>query len=110
MSPKVASSCDQSCASSGKTLAGEKPKAARTLLYGRGSRLALWSLGKLYTISTQRLCLVVLGSEINRRGPAVSRAAAKAAEEKRFSGQYTTAEVGRSSARLHKLGRGGPER
>jgi hypothetical protein len=82
MSPKVASSCDQSCASLGKTLAGEKPKAARTLLYGRGSRLVPRSPGKLCTILTQRLCLVVSVSETSRRGPVVTWAAAEAAEER----------------------------
>ncbi|KAJ0127256.1 hypothetical protein HZ326_29641 [Fusarium oxysporum f. sp. albedinis] len=72
----------------GKTLAGEKPKAARTLLCGRGSRLIPRSPGKLCTISTQRFCLVVSASETNCRSPVVFRAAAEAAERKRFSGQY----------------------
>lgn len=82
MSPKVAGSCDQSCASLGKTLAGEKPKAARTLLCGRGSRLVPRSPGKLCTVLTQRLCPVVSASETNRRGPVVVRAAAEAAEKR----------------------------
>ncbi|KAH7248444.1 hypothetical protein B0J15DRAFT_63274 [Fusarium solani] len=82
MSSKIARSCDQSCASSGKTLAGEKPKAARTLLYGRGSCLAPRSPGKLCTVLTERLCPVVSASETNRRGPVVIRAAAEAAEER----------------------------
>lgn len=40
------------------------------------------------------MCQVVSSSEMSRLGLVVFRAAAKAAEEKRFSGQYTIAEVG----------------
>ncbi|KAJ0129451.1 Uncharacterized protein HZ326_27455 [Fusarium oxysporum f. sp. albedinis] len=46
MSSQIASSSDLNRASLGKTLAGEKPKAARTLLYGRGSRLVPRSPGE----------------------------------------------------------------
>jgi hypothetical protein len=86
----------------GKTLAGENPKEARTLLCGRGSRLVPWSPGKLYTISTQRFCLVVSASETNCRSPVVFRAAAEAAKKKRFSGQYTTTEIGHAASELQK--------
>ncbi|RSL42749.1 hypothetical protein CEP54_015371 [Fusarium duplospermum] len=60
--------------SEAETLAGEKPGAARTLLRGRGTRLAPRSPCKLCTISTQWLCPVVSASETNRRGPVVTRA------------------------------------
>ena len=86
----------------GKTLAGENPKEARTLLCGRGSRLIPWSPGKLCSISTQRFCLVVSASETNCRSPVVFRAAAEAAKKKRFSGQYTTAEIGHAASELQK--------
>ncbi|KAI5455675.1 hypothetical protein BGZ63DRAFT_397670 [Mariannaea sp. PMI_226] len=102
MSSQIASSCDLNRASLGKALAGEKPKAARTLFCRRGSRLVPRSPGKLCTISTQRFCLVVSASETNRRSPIVSRAAAEAAKKKRFSGQYTTAEIGHAAYELPK--------
>jgi hypothetical protein len=86
----------------GKTLAGENPKEARTLLCGRGSRLIPRSPGKLCTISTQRFCLVVSASETNCRSPVVFRAAAETAKKKRFSGQYTTAEIGHAASKLQK--------
>jgi hypothetical protein len=82
MSSQIASSCDLNRASLGKTLAGEKPKAARTLLCGRDNRLVPRSPGKLCTISTQRFCLVVSASGTNRRGPVMLRAAAEAAKRK----------------------------
>jgi hypothetical protein len=102
MSSQIASSCDLNRASLGKTLAGEKPKAARTLFCRRGSRLVPRSPGKLCTISTQRFCLVVSASETNRRSPVVFRAAAEAAKKKRFSGQYTTAEIGHAACEQQK--------
>ncbi|KAK7570904.1 hypothetical protein V3481_018997 [Fusarium oxysporum f. sp. vasinfectum] len=87
----------------GKTLAGEKPKAARTLLCGRGGRLIPRSPGKLCTISTQRFCQVVSASETSWRSPVVFRAAAEAAERKRrVSGQYTTTEIGHAASELQK--------
>jgi hypothetical protein len=86
----------------GKTLAGENPKEARTLLCGRGSRLIPRSPGKLCTISTQRFCLVVSASETTCRSPAVFRAAAEAAKKKRFSGQYATTEIGHAASELQK--------
>ncbi|KAJ0129770.1 Fatty acyl-CoA reductase wat, partial [Fusarium oxysporum f. sp. albedinis] len=92
----------QNRASLGKTLAGENPKAARTLLCGRGSRLIPRSPGKLCTISTQRFCLVVSASETNCRSPAVFRAAAEAAKKKRVSGQYATTEIGHAASELQK--------
>ncbi|KAJ0129780.1 Uncharacterized protein HZ326_22082 [Fusarium oxysporum f. sp. albedinis] len=73
-------------ASLGKTLAGEKPKAARTLLYGRGSRLLPRSPA----------------SETNCRSPVVFQAAAEAAKKKRVSGQYATAEIGQAASELQK--------
>ncbi|EXL39049.1 hypothetical protein FOCG_18332 [Fusarium oxysporum f. sp. radicis-lycopersici 26381] len=101
MTPKIASSCNLNRASLGKTPAGEKPKAARTLFCRRGSRLVPPSPGKLCTISTQRFCLVVSASETNRRSPVVFRAAGEAAK-KRFSGQYTTTEIGHAASELQK--------
>jgi hypothetical protein len=86
----------------GKTLAGENPKAARTLLCGQGSRLIPRSPGKLCTISTQRFCLVVSASETNCPSPVVFRAAAGAARKKRFSGQYATTEIGHAASELQK--------
>jgi hypothetical protein len=47
---------------------------------------------------------VVAGSETNRRGPAVFRAAAEAARGKRFSGQYTTAEISHTSWSCERQG------
>ncbi|KAK7592091.1 hypothetical protein V3481_006720 [Fusarium oxysporum f. sp. vasinfectum] len=102
MTPKIASSCNLNRASLGKTPAGEKPKAARTLFRRRGSRLVPPSPGKLCIISTQRFCLVVSASETNRRSPVVFRAAGEAAKKKRFSGQYTTAEIGHAASELQK--------
>src|SRR6478735_11240657 len=102
MSSQVASSCNLNRASLGKTLAGEKPKAARTLLCGRDNHLIPRSPCKLCTISTQRFCLVVSASETNCRSPAVFRAAAEAAKKKRFSGQYATTEIGQCSFRAAK--------
>jgi hypothetical protein len=72
------------------------------VLCGRGSRLIPRSPGKLCTISTQRFCLVVSASETNCRSPVVFRAAAEAAKKKRFSGQYTTAEIGHAASELQK--------
>jgi hypothetical protein len=102
MTPKIASSCDLNRASLGKILAGEKPKAARTLLCGRDNRLVPRSPGKLCTVSTQRFCLVVSASETNCRSPVALRAAAEAVKKKRFSGQYTTAEIGQAASELQK--------
>ena len=86
----------------GKTLAGENPKEARTLLCGRGSRLIPRSPGKLCTISTQRFYLVVSASETNYQSPVEFQAAAEAAKKKRVSGQYTTAEIGHVASELQK--------
>ncbi|KAI3571597.1 hypothetical protein IWW34DRAFT_838596 [Fusarium oxysporum f. sp. albedinis] len=65
---------------------GENPKAARTLLCGRGSRLIPRSPA----------------SETNCRSPAVFRAAAEAAKKKRSSGQYATTEIGHAASELQK--------
>ncbi|KAI3567886.1 hypothetical protein IWW34DRAFT_839194 [Fusarium oxysporum f. sp. albedinis] len=69
--------------------AGENPKAARTLLCGQGSRLVPRSPE-------------VSASETNCRSPVVFRAAAEAAKKKRFSGQYTTTEIGHAASELQK--------
>ncbi|KAJ0118971.1 Transposase, partial [Fusarium oxysporum f. sp. albedinis] len=60
------------------------------------------SPGKLCTISTQRFCQVVSASETSCRSPVVFRAAAEAAKKKRFSGQYTTAEISHAASELQK--------
>ncbi|KAI8396592.1 hypothetical protein FOFC_21140, partial [Fusarium oxysporum] len=45
---------------------------------------------------------MVSASETNRRSPVVFRAAGEAAKKKRFSGQYTTAEIGHAASELQK--------
>jgi hypothetical protein len=86
----------------GKPLAGKKPKPARTLLCGQGSRLVPRSPGKLCTVSTQRFGLEVSASETDCQSLVVFQAAAEAAKKKKVSGQYATAEIGQAASELQK--------
>ncbi|KAJ0125956.1 Uncharacterized protein HZ326_30937, partial [Fusarium oxysporum f. sp. albedinis] len=86
----------------GETPRREKPKAARTLLCGQGSRLVPRSPGKLCTVSTQRFGLEVSASETDCQSLVVFQAAAEAANKKKVAGQYATAEIGQAASELQK--------
>ncbi|KAH7187896.1 hypothetical protein BKA60DRAFT_546117 [Fusarium oxysporum] len=79
MTPKIASSCNlEPC------ILGENPRRRKTQ---GGQNAALWTgQSPRSTISS----------------PVVFRAAAEAAKKKRFSGQYTTTEIGYAASELQK--------
>jgi hypothetical protein len=103
VSSKIASGCDRTRASLGKTLAGEKPKAARTLFCGRRqslpsavSRQALYHFDPAVCV-----CAVSRGSVTEISGPVVLQAAAEAAGERSSLG---STQLQRSATQLEAGG------
>lgn len=104
MIPKIASSCDPRTVHPwGKPSQEKNPRRPERCSVDEADASFYGLQVSSVPFRPSGLCLVVSSNETNRRGPVVLfQAAAGAAERKRFSGQYTTAEVGHAAFELRK--------